>query len=348
MKTGNVIFSQPIGSVRSEEQFNQLALSAFSYQLAHNDVYRAFTEALRIDPDLIRHYLDIPFLPVEFFRTNRVYAFHRDPEITFRSSGTTGMQLSAHAVADSLHYRYILLEAFRYFYGDPSDYLICALTPSPSDQPGSSLAYMISTLIDAGAKNGSGFYLNEPERLAGLLRMPDTGYRTPADMARQSYNRHPASGILIIGLTYALLDFAETWAMPLQGAIIMETGGMKGRRREMIREEVHAVLKQAFGTDVIHSEYGMTELMSQAYSGGEGRFLAPPWMKVLIRDTADPLSWAGEGRIGGISILDLANWYSCPFIATQDLGRSLGDGFFEVLGRFDHSEQRGCNLMIGD
>jgi len=322
-------FSQTIGAVRTEEEFNQLALEAFRYQLQRNRVYAEFTDALGIHASAVNHYTRIPFLPIEFFKTREVYAAEEEPDITFRSSGTTGMQRSRHAIADLSLYRCSLLEGFRRVYGDPSQYRIFALTPSPEEHPDSSLSFMIQTWIEAGARPESGFYLRDPRRLSELLRIPE-------------------SGILLIGLTYALLDFAEQYPMPLPGAVIMETGGMKGRGKELVREEVHDLLKKAFSIEAIHSEYSMSELLSQAFSTADGKFHTPPWMKVLIRDPNDPLSWAGQGKTGGISIIDLANWHSCPFIATQDLGRLHPDGSFEVLGRFDHSDLRGCNLMVSD
>ncbi|MBN1199908.1 MAG: acyltransferase [Bacteroidales bacterium] len=341
-----MIFSQTIGAIHSEEEFNKLALEAFRYQLQRNRVYAEFTDALGIHASAVTHYSRIPFLPIEFFKTQEVYAAEEEPVITFRSSGTTRMQRSRHAIADLSLYRASLLEGFRILYGEPSRYLICALTPSPEENPDSSLAFMIRTWIEAGAKPGSGFFLKEPERLAELLQsavlspqsaMPD--YKLPTANCQ-------LPTILLIGLTYALLDFAERYPQPLSGAIIMETGGMKGTRKELVREEVHSILKKAFSVSEIHSEYSMSELLSQAFSTGEGRFHTPPWMKVLIRDPNDPLSWTREGKTGGISIIDLANWYSCPFLATQDLGRLHSDGSFEVLGRFDYSDLRGCNLMV--
>jgi len=325
---------QKIFTVRSDEEFNILALAAFRYQLDHNPVYGQFVRALNRPATGITHYRQIPFLPVELFKSNRVYASAGEPEITFRSSGTTGILPAIHEVADASLYRSSLLSGFRHFYGDPGEYLICALVPSAGTNPGSSLAFMVDLLIKESGRPGSGCYLNDQPKLAELLgeAVSDTGIRSP--------------GILLFGLTYALLDFAERYSLPLPGAIVMETGGMKGHRREMVREEVHEFLKQAFGVRVVHSEYGMAELLSQAYSPGEGIFRCPPWMKVLIRSVNDPLTWIREGKTGGISIIDLANQYSCPFIATQDLGRLFSDGSFEVLGRFDHSDARGCNLMI--
>lgn len=327
-----MIFSETIGLVRTEEQFNRLALEAFRYQLQRNQVYAEYVDALGVHASAVNHYTRIPFIPIEFFKTREVYAADREPSVIFRSSGTTSMQRSSHAVADASLYRSSLLQGFRHFYGEPSGYMICALTPSREEKPNSSLSFMIETLIQAGAQPGSGFYLSDPKKLANLFQktIPDARYQ-----------------ILLIGLTFALLDFAERFPGPLTGSVIMETGGMKGMRRELVREELHAILKEKFSVQEIHSEYGMSELLSQAYSMGNGRFDAPPWMKVLIRDPNDPLAWTAKGKTGGISVIDLANWYSCPFVATQDLGRLHDDGSFELLGRFDYSDLRGCNLMLG-
>ena len=326
-----MIFSDTIGAIKTEEQFDRLALEAFRYQLQRNQVYAEFVDALGIHASSVNHYSRIPFLPLEFFKTREVYAAEEEPAITFHSSGTTGMQRSSHAVADASLYRSSLLEGFRHVYGDPSSFMICALTPSPEENPNSSLAFMINTWINAGAKPGSGFYLSKPKQLAEML--PTANCQLPT--------------VLLIGLTYTLLDFAKQYPIALPDAIIMETGGMKGERREMVREEIQGILKEAFSVKEIHSEYGMSEMLSQAYSTTNGRFNAPPWMKVLIRDPNDPLSWAAKGKTGGISIIDLANWYSCPFLGTQDLGRLHNDGSFEVFGRFDHSDLRGCNLLLG-
>jgi len=332
-------FTEKIFWIRDEEAFRRLTLEAFSYQLQANPCYAAFVRALGVGTEQVNHYLEIPFLPVDFFKTQRVYASARPPSVVFRSSGTTGMVRSLHEVADEQIYRRSLLEGFTRFYGNPSGYTILALTPSPEDNPESSLAYMIRTWMDSGAQPGSGFYMNRYNRLAEFLQ---------EYLAQQSLRNEesPGRGILLIGITYALLDFAEKYPMPLPGAVIMETGGMKGMRTELIREEVHEILQKAFGVAAIHSEYGMSELLSQAYSTGEGHFFTPPWMKILIRDANDPLSWTRPGRNGGISIIDLANWYSCPFVATGDVGKAAENGSVEVLGRFDNSDIRGCNLLF--
>jgi len=343
-----MIFSETIGNIQSEEQFNRLALEGFRYQLQRNQVYAEFVDALGIHASTVTHFSRIPFLPIGFYKTREVYAAEEAPSVTFRSSGTTGMQRSTHAVADTSLYRSSLLEGFRHFYGEPSRYLICALTPSHEMVTESSLAYMIDAWINSGAQPGSGFYLDEQERLANLLQSAVLSPQSAMPDNKLLTAPCPLPTVLLIGLTYALLDFAERYPQPLPGALIMETGGMKGQRKELIREEVHEILKEAFSVEEVHSEYGMAEMLSQAYSPGNGRFTTPPWMKILIRDPNDPLSISGTGRTGGINIIDLANWYSCPFLATQDLGRLHADGSFEVLGRFDHSDLRGCNLLMSD
>jgi len=333
-----MIFTQPLFQPLREEDFNTLAMETFRFQRKNNQVYSAFTGHLGIMDSSVSHYSHIPFFPAGMFKGHRIYAADRQPEALFMSSGTTSSQRSIHEVADLSIYRSSLLGSFKHFYGPPGDYLICALIPSPEEQPHSSLAFMVNSLIRAGAHPQSGFYLYDQTGLANLLAS-NIEHRTSNTDNRQSK-------LLIIGLAYALLDFAEKYSMPLPGAVIMETGGMKGRRLEMIREELHRLLKKAFKVDKIHSEYGMAELLSQAYSHGNGRFFTPPWMRVLICELNDPLSWAKPGRTGGINIIDLANIHSCPFIATQDLGKCHEDGSFEVLGRFDYSDLRGCNLMI--
>lgn len=251
-------------------------------------------------------------------------------QIIFTSSGTTGAKTSQHVVTDISLYEKSFLKAFEHFYGPVSHYCILALLPAYLEREGSSLVYMVDSLITKSRHSNSGFYLNNLDDLKKqLMLLQKKGQKT-----------------LLIGVSFALLDLAETMRFPLKNTIVMETGGMKGRRREMIRSELHQILKNAFGVEQIHSEYGMTELLSQGYSKGHGIFNCPPWMKVLIRDTEDPLSIQKSGKNGGINIIDLANLNSCPFIATQDLGKVHPNGSFEVLGRFDHSDIRGCNLMV--
>jgi len=319
-------FSDRIFRDLNDREFNEIALELFARTKEHNPVYAKFVSALfpaGCEPSGVT---SIPCLPVSFFKTHKVYAAETPPQKTFLSSGTTGMERSSHHVADLELYRRSLAEGFHRCYGDPSDYLIAALTPTPEENPDSSLLFMISELMHA---------------TTGLfLPLTSTDSLLPLRPLRLKKR------VFLIGLTYALLDLAERSPEKDPSMIIVETGGMKGRRRELIREELHGRLKAGFGAEKVHSEYGMSELLSQAWSSGDGLFRTPPWMKVLIRDPNDPLSLLPPGRSGGISIIDLANIYSCPFIATQDLGIVHPDGSFEVLGRFDDSELRGCSLML--
>jgi hypothetical protein len=319
-------FSERIFQKLTEAQFNDLALENFHFQFENNPVYRSFVKFLGTDPGKIRNHKEIPFLPVSFFKTSRVYASSLPAEKTFLSSGTTGMERSRHEVADLSLYREALTQGFRYFYGDPSAYRIIAFTPSPAETPDSSLIFMINELITAA---GEGEFASTQDFPAETL--------LPGRSSKK---------IMIIGLTFALLDFIEKNSVYNPDLIIIETGGMKGRRKEMIREELHEKLKTGFGVRKILAEYGMSELLSQAWSDGEGIYSTPPWMKILIRDVNDPLEILAAGRSGGINIIDLANRNSCSFIATQDLGKVNSDGTFEVLGRFDYSDLRGCSLLI--
>jgi len=326
---------QPISqifNIRSEEEFRSMALDLFHYQLQNNSLYRAFAKELHVDPAKVDHLKKIPFLPIEFFKTQKILCTGRSVTQSFLSSGTTRTERSSHLISDLDLYDESLLRGFTHFYGTPSQYRFLSLTPRPDQNPESSLIYMIQRLMAESGSEDYGFYLDDFPGLHTLLKEPKNGGKTN----------------FIIGLTYAILDFAEKFPGNYPGLIVMETGGMKGRREEITREELHGLLCRAFGIQVIHSEYGMTELLSQAYSKGNGIFQPVPWMKILIRDITDPLSYRDWGRTGGISIIDLANIYSCPFIATQDLGRLYPDGSFEVLGRFDASDIRGCSLMIGD
>ncbi len=311
--------------------FQDLALNVYRYQYQSVEVYRRYADAIGRTPDKVNTLEEIPFLPVSFFKTHEIIADGRSPEIIFTSSGTTGQVVSRHCVAEVWLYEQSFLRGFERFYGNPSDYCFLALLPSYLERGGSSLVFMADHLIRRSGHPDSGFYLDQYDALHRKLEMlKQSGQKT-----------------VLLGVTYALLDLAEQFPMNFPELIIMETGGMKGRRKEMIREELHEQLSRAFSAAAIHSEYGMTELLSQAYSKGKGIYTTPPWMKILIRDANDPFSWQKEGKTGGVSIVDLANLYSCSFIATQDLGRIYSDGTFEVLGRFDDAEMRGCNLMIG-
>ena len=314
----------------NEDEFNSVALDIFHFQYESNEIYRRYTNALNVQPVKIMHYQEIPFLPVSFFKTHPVISGVTHFEKQFESSGTMGDR-SHHKILDLAVYDESLIRGFEQFYGSLENYTVFALTPTPAQNPDSSLIYMISKWILNSGSADSGFYYDRPEMLAELLvKNEATG--------KQS---------LLIGLTYALIDFAERFPLFIPRTIIMETGGMKGKRKEMIREELHNVLSQRFGCKYIHSEYGMTEMLSQAYAMKMGLFKTPSWMKVLIRDMNDPLCLLPDGKSGGINIIDLANYNSCSFLELQDLGRIDHNGYFEVLGRFDFSDLRGCNLMIG-
>lgn len=314
-----------------EEGFKALALEVFQFQYAQNDVYRNYVNALHLDVAEIKSIEQIPFLPVRFFKSHKVVTTAFEPSLVFESSGTTATSNSRHFVKDPTIYRESYTRAFEMVYGSVQEYCIIGLLPAYLERTGSSLVYMVNDLIKKSKHPQSGFYLNEFEALNFLLE----------DLKNKNQK------LMLIGVTFALLDFADKFQPDLSGSVIMETGGMKGRRKEMIREEVHKVLQNAFNTDKIHSEYGMTELLSQAYSAGDGIFNCPPWMRVMLRDEEDPLSIRTEkSASGAINIIDLANVYSCSFIATDDIGKRFEDGGFEVLGRMDGSDLRGCSLMV--
>lgn len=319
-----------IFNITGEEEFREAALKVFNYQYKNNPVYKEFITVLRRTGSSVSSIHDIPFLPVEFFRSHRIMTGNRSADIVFESSGTTGAMTSKHHVSDLKLYERSFLKSFGLFYGDPRDYLILALLPSYTEREGSSLVYMADKLIKMSHDHGSGFYKVSD---SGLLKVINEG-------------RIKDKKIILLGVSFALLDLAEKRLADLSGVIVMETGGMKGRRKELTRSELHTVLKKNLNLDTIHSEYGMTELLSQAYSKGDGIFYAPPWMKIVLRDPYDPLSLFDQaGKTGGINIVDLANLNSCSFISTGDLGKLHDDGGFEVLGRFDNSDIRGCNLM---
>ena len=319
-----------IFQISDEDSFTRMAFEVFAFQYKNNAVYRSFCDALKMPPASVKALQQIPFLPVSFFQSHRIASFEGSEQITFSSSGTTGSVPSRHFIADLSVYERSFSLGFERFYGKPDNYAILALLPGYLERSGSSLIYMVNSLIRASENPKSGFYLHDLKKLAGTLE--------------QLHNA--SQKILLIGVSFALLDLAEQFPQNLSRAIIMETGGMKGKRKEMVREELHQILKNAFGAEAIHSEYGMTELLSQAYSKGDGIFMCPPWMKVLISDINDPLSLVGYGKTGGINIIDLANIHSCSFIATQDLGKTNQNSTFEVLGRFDYSAVRGCNLLV--
>ena len=319
-----------IFSIQTDANFVQAALQTFGYQYHHNQVYQRFCTLLGRTPDKVRQLTDIPFLPIEFFKSEAVYCGNERPATVFTSSGTTGSQTSRHYVKDLAVYQQSFRQGFADFYGNIEEYTVLALLPSYLERTGSSLITMVADLIERSGSADSGFYLNEYDLLAEKLTALDRSGRK----------------VLLIGVSFALLDLVETHRFQLKNTIVMETGGMKGRRKELIREELHAILCEGFGVEHIHSEYGMTELLSQAYSAGSGLYESVRWLKVLIRDTNDALSYQRPLKTGGINLIDLANIHSCSFIATQDLGRLHPDGRFEVLGRFDNADIRGCNLLI--
>lgn len=321
---------QSIFRITNPREFKTLALETFEFQYLNNSVYRRFCNHLGSTIKTVHSIESIPFLPIQFFKNYRVLSIDSSPEVIFTSSGTTGTDTSKHYVQDLEIYRQSYLNAFTHFYGPITNYCVLALLPSYLEREGSSLIYMVSDLIEKSKHPESGFYLNNLENLREKLMALDS----------------KGTKILLIGVSFALLDLIENYPIALKHTIVMETGGMKGRRRELIREELHELLKKGLGVAEIHSEYGMTELLSQAYSKKNGIFETPPWMKVLIRDTEDPLTMQQIGKVGGVNIIDLANVYSCSFIATQDLGKLHENGHFELLGRFDHSDIRGCNLMV--
>ncbi len=317
--------------IDSPGRFEEGCLAVFRYQAAYSAVYGRYLSGLSVKPEDVKSIAEIPFLPIAFFKTHRV---HTGPDsedyVIFTSSGTTGSVQSKHLVSDISIYEKSYRKGFELFYGDITEYCVLALLPSYSEREDSSLIYMTEDLIKRSGHPDSGFYLhNYEELILKLQSLEGAGQKT-----------------ILIGVTYALLDLAEKQKLNLKNTIVMETGGMKGKRKEMVREELHAALHDGLGIKEIHSEYGMTELLSQAYSKGDGIFNSPPWMKILIRDTNDPFAYLPENKTGGINVIDLANINSCSFIATQDLGKFYADGSFEVLGRFDNSDIRGCNLLV--
>ena len=317
-----------IFSCNDKATFEALALELFDYQMENNPIYAPYA-ALILKGKIPANIYEIPFLPIEFFKQEQIICQGKGVEEVFLSSGTTGEQ-SKHLIADLSLYKKSYLNTFQQFYGDINDYCILALLPNYQEREGSSLIYMVNDLITKSEHPKSGFYLNNLAELSDTIKeLESKGQKT-----------------ILFGVTYALLDLAAQYPQHLKHTLIMETGGMKGKRKELLKEEIHQLLEVGFLTENIHSEYGMTELLSQGYSKGKNIFNAPPWMKILIRDVNDPLSIIGNNKTGGINVIDLANIYSCPFIATQDLGKQFDDDSFSVLGRFDNSDVRGCNLLV--
>ncbi len=317
-------------SISSQKEFEKTALKVFRHQYEYNQVYQDFCSLLKKDKSNVKSITEIPFLPIQFFKSHEIVSSAHPVQETFTSSGTTGTATSRHLVTDISLYEQSFRKAFSQFYGNIEDYVVLALLPSYLERDGSSLIYMVNDLIEGSNHSESGFYLTNYDELIQKLTQLDSS----------------GQNVLLIGVTYALLDLVEKQPFQLKNTIIMETGGMKGKRKEIIREELHRILCHGFGVPSIHSEYGMTELLSQAYSLGNGIFECPPWMSVLIRDPEDALTYVDYGKTGGINVIDLANINSCSFIATQDLGKKYPNHSFEVLGRFDSSDIRGCNLMV--
>ena len=318
-------------NIKNQEDFCKTALDIFDYQYNNNSVYKTFVNSLRKDRSEISTLYDIPFLPVEFFKSHKIITGNLPGVKIFESSGTTVTTRAKHYISNLYLYEESFLRTFKMFYGNSEEYLIAALLPSYVEREGSSLVYMTEYLINKSKNSLSGFYRNNVEDLITTI--------IKAKSEKQK--------ILLLGVSFALLDLAEKYSPDLSEVIVMETGGMKGRRKELTRVELHSILKKRFNVAFIHSEYGMTELLSQAYSKSDGIFYCPPWMKIIIRDPLDPLAlYKDPVSTGGINIIDLANFNSCSFIATGDLGKLQEDGGFEALGRFDNSDIRGCNLLV--
>ncbi|MCX2745822.1 acyl transferase [Mangrovivirga sp. M17] len=317
-------------STDNKKGFNELSLRVFRHQATHNEVYNQYLNYLSIDSSNINDLLDIPFLPIDFFKKHRISSTDSSPEEIFTSSGTTGTNASKHELYYREWYEKITVKLWNEKYFPLSECVILALLPGYLERKGSSLIYMVDYFIKQSEDDRSGFFLYDHGKLFDLLnQLKDEGKK-----------------VVLFGVTFGLLDFAENFQLNFPDLIIMETGGMKGRRKEMTRSEVHQIIKEAFGVKSVHSEYGMTELLSQAYSSGKGIFTPSSTLDILVRDTNDPFSWVGEGNTGGVNVIDLANVDTCSFIETQDLGRKFPDGKFEILGRFDNSDIRGCNLMV--
>mgnify|MGYP003682964135 CR=1 FL=1 len=322
--------SNAIFNITNTAEFEALTFQTFQHQFENNQTYRSFCDLLYVHPSDITKIEDIPFLPIQFFKSHEIVSNNHPIQETFTSSGTTGSTPSKHLVTDVSIYQKSYRKGFEYFYGNIEEYTVLALLPNYLERKGSSLVYMANDFIKRSKQAESGFYLHDLKGLTEKLTKLDK----------------EGKKVLLIGVSFALLDLIETTQFQLKHSIIMETGGMKGRRKEMIRAELHQQLCKGFGATEIHSEYGMTELLSQGYSNGNGIFQTPPWMKIFTRDPEDALTLQPKGKSGGINVIDLANINSCAFIATQDLGKVYENNTFEILGRFDHSDIRGCNLMV--
>lgn len=327
------ILLKRIFEINSRTTFENISKEIFEIQFQNNEIYWSYLQALKFNPASIRNIAEIPFLPIEFFKTHKVVTkieIQKQKPLIFTSSGTTGETAGKHFVSDVSLYEKSFRSGFEYFYGNIEEHCILALLPSYLEQKNSSLIYMVDDLIRKTKNAHSGFYLHNVNELIEKINFLESQKQKT----------------VLLGVTYALLDLIERQKFNLEHTIVMETGGMKGKRKELVCEELHKILCEGFGVNEVRSEYGMTELLSQAYSKGNGIFHCPPWMKILIRDVNDPFTILEPEKTGGINVIDLANLNSCSFIATQDLGKAYEDGSFEVLGRFDNSDLRGCNLMV--
>lgn len=320
-----------IFSIQSEDDFNEIALKSFRYQYENIFVYKKFVDLLPINTEKINHYSQIPFLPIELYKSNRIIDQNfSDTSFYFQSSGTTSENLSKHYIADEILYQESIVQAFTLFFGNPSQYVYLGLLPSYLERQNSSLIYMVNHLMRQSNLKENGYFLYNFDELNRVLgKLEETNQK-----------------VILFGVSYALLDFADAFPRQLKNTIIIETGGMKGRKEEITKDELLKELQTAFQTSKIYSEYSMTELLSQAYSLGNNIYQSPPWMKILIRDVEDPFNYVEEGKTGGVNIIDLSNIHSCCFISTQDLGRKKPDNCFEVLGRIDNSDIRGCSLLL--
>lgn len=321
---------EQIFAIATPQSFENCALTLFNYQAQHNSVYAQWLQHLGCNPTEVQHWQQIPCLPIQFFKTHAVHVPTSKPDKIFTSSATTSQTVSQHIVNNLSLYERSFTKGFELAYGKPSQYCILALLPGYLERSGSSLVYMAQALINASQHPNSGFFLNNLAELVELIQHLKT----------------QAQKVLLLGVSYALMDLADTGVQLNDNFIVMETGGMKGQRQELIKSELHHYLKTRFQLRFIHSEYGMTELLSQAYLRHELGFEAPPWMRFAIREVNDALTLRHDHKTGGINVYDLANIYACPFIATQDLGQINSGGYLQLMGRFDHSDVRGCNLMI--
>lgn len=320
-----------IFTINTDDEFKALALSVFMFQYETNLIYKTFVDSIKTKVNEVKNLNQIPFLPIEFFKSKQVICGNiQSDSVCFTSSGTTGQSTSKHYINSISLYEDSFSNGFKHFYGNIKEYCVLALLPSYLERGGSSLVYMANQLIKDSGHNLSGFHLNNLDDLVNTI----------SELKKRNQKT------ILLGVSYALLDLADKNITLPENFIVMETGGMKGKREELTKEELHNTLKNKFKTHRIHSEYGMTELLSQSYSSSNGIFKSVPWKRVLIRDISDPFHYVLEGKTGGVNIIDLANLYSCSFIETKDLGKHYADHSFEIVGRFDVSDLRGCNLLI--